>query len=311
MKSFLAVALAVLVSGVALAATPPDWAFPVLDPSVGLVSPPPDDGAPQHAPGSSVTYTRPQLSNLFIAKDWFPDAHPSMPAVVVGKPDRSVWACAACHMPNGMGHPESASLAGLPAGYITRQVHDMQTGARKALFPMPRVASQVSEADLSEADRYFSSLKRVPWEKVIVTSTVPVTFIRPGGMRMPRPGDETEPLGDRIIELPQAITPDGAQDTRYGFVAYVQPSMLERGKKIVTTGAGVTMQCATCHGADLHGAGPIPFIAGRSPEYVFRQLYDFQTRARAGANAGPMQGVTAGLTIDDMTAVAAYLASRT
>ena len=34
--------------------------------------------------------------------------------------------------------------------------------------------------------------------------------------------------------------------------------------------------CAVCHGADLKGLGPVPGIAGRSPSYLVRQMYDMQ-----------------------------------
>ena len=40
--------------------------------------------------------------------------------------------------------------------------------------------------------------------------------------------------------------------------------------------------CATCHGQGLKGLGNVPPLAGRSPTYTVRQLYDFQSGARAG-----------------------------
>ena len=38
-----------------------------------------------------------------------------------------------------------------------------------------------------------------------------------------------------------------------------------------------------CHGLDLRGLGPIPRLAGRSPSYIARQLYDIQHGNRAGS----------------------------
>jgi cytochrome c553 len=74
-------------------------------------------------------------------------------------------------------------------------------------------------------------------------------------------------------------------------------------------GPGKTFQCATCHGADLRGLGPLPSIAGRSPSYMFRQLYDFGSGARTGEWSPLMVQVVNKLDQDDMLAIVAYLAS--
>jgi cytochrome c553 len=50
----------------------------------------------------------------------------------------------------------------------------------------------------------------------------------------------------------------------------------------MTGGNGRTVPCGMCHGPDWRGLGPIPGIAGRSPSYLARQLYDFQRGAAAG-----------------------------
>ena len=53
-----------------------------------------------------------------------------------------------------------------------------------------------------------------------------------------------------------------------------------------TGGNGRTIRCSICHGPDLKGLGGIPPIAGRSPSYLMRQLYDIKSaRARAGHRA--------------------------
>ena len=76
-----------------------------------------------------------------------------------------------------------------------------------------------------------------------------------------------------------------------------------------TGGAGKTVQCGTCHGADLRGLGPVPGIAGRSPSYVVRQLYDMQQGARRGVWSELMKRVVANVSEDEMLAIAAYTAS--
>jgi len=50
-------------------------------------------------------------------------------------------------------------------------------------------------------------------------------------------------------------------------------------------------------------------IAGRSPSYLVRQLYDFKTGARDGSLAPLMKPVASGLSTQQMTDIAAYIAS--
>ncbi len=54
----------------------------------------------------------------------------------------------------------------------------------------------------------------------------------------------------------------------------------------------------------------MPALAGRSPSYVFRQLYDIQSGARAGVGAQLMKAVVEKLSVEDMIAIAAFTASR-
>jgi cytochrome c553 len=57
------------------------------------------------------------------------------------------------------------------------------------------------------------------------------------------------------------------------------------------------------------GLADVPGIAGRSPSYLVRQLYDMQQGARRGPSAPLMQPVVANLNGDDFVAIAAYVAS--
>jgi len=54
----------------------------------------------------------------------------------------------------------------------------------------------------------------------------------------------------------------------------------------------------------------VPSIAGRSPSYLARQLWDIQQGTRNGAQAQLMKLVVANLTEEDLVAIAAYVASR-
>jgi cytochrome c553 len=129
-------------------------------------------------------------------------------------------------------------------------------------------------------------------------------------MRLPAKDGGTEPLGDRIIEVPQNEEDVVYRDPRSGFVAYVPKGSIAKGEALVMTGGGKTMPCATCHGRNLQGSGEVPGIAGRHPNYIVRQLWDIQNGERGGDSAMLMQPVVEKLTNDDMLALAAYIASR-
>ena len=65
--------------------------------------------------------------------------------------------------------------------------------------------------------------------------------------------------------------------------------------------------CAACHGEKLTGTDVVPGIAGRSPSYIFRQLYEYQHGFRAGPESKPMVEVVNGLKEADLLALAANL----
>src|SRR6185503_8895165 len=105
-----------------------------------------------------------------------------------------------------------------------------------------------------------------------------------------------------------------------GFIAYVPVGSINKGKDLVTTGGarivgkefirGKTTPCITCHGPDLMGVADIPPIAGRSPSYMVRQLWDMQQGTRNSEGAQLMRLVLANLTQEDMVAIVAYVSSR-
>ncbi|WP_168787445.1 c-type cytochrome [Paraburkholderia aromaticivorans] len=311
----LALALAAIFCTPAMASTgdkPPAWAYPVNPPDF---KPRAEDGVLRHVPDSRAAYSVTQLSDRFIAPVWHPEDHPSMPPIVARGRKPQVYACGMCHRESGSGGPESASLAGLPADYIVQQLADFRSGARKSAVPkrnvdlMVALSRPITEAEVNEAAAYFSALKPRPNIKVIETATVPKTHVAGMFLVASRNG-ETEPIGHRIIEVPVHPEQFENRDPRAQFIAYVPPGSIEKGERLVRTGAaGKTQQCASCHGQNLKGVGNIPSIAGRSPSYIVRQLYDIQSHARTGPAVQPMNGPVADLTADDMASIAAYLAS--
>jgi cytochrome c553 len=139
---------------------------------------------------------------------------------------------------------------------------------------------------------------------------VPKTYVNPGNMRLALPNGGTEPIGSRIVELPENEAAAVARDPRSGFIAYVPKGSVAKGQMLVTTGGGETTACVICHGPTLKGVGTAPAIAGRHTGYVVRQLYFFQNGSRSGPAEALMHNVVQRLNDDDMVAIAAYLASR-
>lgn len=296
--------------------TPLPWAYVVAPPGAGggqPVGPPPE--APLSLDGSERTYTLAEVQRAFDIADWRPDLHPEMPPVVAQGRRPEVMACGFCHYPNGQGRPENASLAGLPADYIIQQMRDYQAGLRVSSEPLmgpPRnmvvVAKAANEEEIRAAAEYFASMPYRPWIRVVESSVVPRTVIS-GGVHVPAPGDDMEPIGQRIVEMPEDPARAALRDPASGFVAHVPPGSLERGRAVVAGETGSTIACAFCHGSDLKGIGAVPGIVGRSPSYVARQLYDFQSGARRGVGSDLMAGVVARLSVDEILAIAAYAAS--
>ena len=120
----------------------------------------------------------------------------------------------------------------------------------------------------------------------------------------------TEPIGERVIELPEDLEQTELRNSTSGFVAYVPTGSLARGESLVKTGGnGKTIPCTACHGPNLKGTGNVPSIAGRSPSQMTRQIIDFQNGTRNGAGAALMKAPVAHLTNADIVAITGYLAS--
>jgi len=274
------------------------------------------DSMPKHVPNSLITFTVGQTKDFFNVPDWHPDHHPPMPEIVSHGRKPDVFACGYCHLPNGQGRPENANLAGLSAGYIAAQVRDFRTGARKCSEPAFKPAENMithealaTDQEIQIAAQYFERLVPKPWIRVVETDTVPRTHVS-GWMLVADSPAVTEPIGHRIIETPEDLERTELRDDASGFVAYVPPGSLQRGKLLVTTGGGgVTVPCAKCHGPGLRGSGNVPRIAGRSPSYLVRQLYDIKSGTRSGVLSRQMRPQVAKLSLDDMLAIAAYAAS--
>jgi cytochrome c553 len=284
--------------------------------------------------GSGAQYSLVQIRDLHNVIDWFPTDHPRMTTIIEHGPQSMGdigRGCGSCHLPNGRGRPENAPPGGLPVAYLLRQIEDFRHGLRYTADPrkpntntMIDLAKAMTDAEMKAAADYFSSIAPAsePWIKVVESNMSPkVRYV--GNLALPAKEKGEEPIAGRIIEMPQDEEQgDVLRNPHSGFIAYVPPGSIRKGEDLVTTGGmkivggkivqGKTTACGTCHGLNLTGVvgADVPPIAGRSPSYIARQLWDIQQGTRNGAQAQLMKLVVANLTPDDLVAIAAYIASR-
>lgn len=309
MKKILCMMLLILAASIALhsqqrGAKDLSWAFPVKNGDL-----PPEEPGSKTIPGTTKSYPQAQIDDLSSPPDWFPDEHPPAPQIVQhGHGD--ALACGACHLMSGVGHPESADMAGLTAEYVRRQMMDFKSGVRKEPNRMNTIAGALSDEEIRQAAEWFSKLKPYAWTKVVEAAMVPKTFVGQGRMRFVQPGGGMEPIGNRIITLPQDQARATKRDPHSGFTAYVPPGSIKKGESFVKTGgAGKSVACAICHGDSLQGLGNVPRIAGLHPIYIARQLYQFKDGTRSGGDAPLMKKPVSQMSDDDILAIAAYVGS--
>ena len=323
-------AFAAIVSVTTAASDPPaPWAYgfdtpppPPAPPGAGggrggRGAPPPPDPTQYTVPGSDVKMTRAQIGNGFNVGDWFPNDHAKLPYVVQYGKAPDVRACGLCHLISGKGRPENASVSGLPVAYFLQQLQDFRNDLRKTSDPrkantgiMATIAKGLSEDEMKAAAEYFSKIPwNTQWIKVVESPTVPKTRSA-GGMWMSLEKNEMEPIGNRIMEMPANNELVELRDYRQdgSFVAYVPPGSIKKGEALANGGTKFT-KCSVCHGPDLMGVGPVPGIAGRSPSYLARQMFDMQQGNRKGPWVVLMQPVVDKMTGDDVLNVIAYVSS--
>ena len=294
--------------------TAPAWAFPTQLPPPADPFPTADSTRRHRIPGGDRGFTQKEALDRFAPVDWQPDTHPAAPPSVAQGRKPAAFACAFCHLYSGAGRPENATLAGLPADYIVQQVRAFRDSTRLTANPASRtnsmhgVARAVTDADVAEAAAYFSRLVLARRNRIVETAQVPKN--RVAGLLYVREGVGVEAIAGRLIEMPDDFERHELHDPTVRYTTYVPPGSLALGRRLARAGAaGVTTACITCHGPALTGMASVPPIAGRSPQYLLRQLISLRTGARADSGSAPMQAVVRAMSLREMTAVAAYAGS--
>src|SRR4029453_11189292 len=115
---------------------------------------------------------------------------------------------------------------------------------------MNAIARDMTDEEIKQASEWFAKLKPMAWTKVTETAMVPKTFVGQGRMRFVQPGGEKEPIGKRIITVPedQLRARRGDPHAGAGFIAYVPPGSIARGKALVGGSGSKTIACSICHG---------------------------------------------------------------
>jgi len=296
----------------------PDWAYPTNPaPPSGQAAPVAPQG-PFHIETSKLSFTRPELTNLFAAPDWRPEDHPALPEIVSHGRKPEVRACAYCHLPTGNGRPENARLAGLPVEYFVAQMKAFRDGTRTSFvvgraptINMTNTAKAIQDEEILAAARYFAALPPRSFVRVVESSLIPKSKIAGWLFKFDRQGGQ-DPLGQRIIEGPEDFDQFELRDPATPYIAYVPEGSIALGKRLAETwGEQKELECSSCHGPGYRGKDAVPSLAGRSPTSVVRQLYDMKSGARHGGKSSEMDKVVKYMKNSDMLALAAYLGSLT
>lgn len=310
-------AIAALSIAAAPFSPPPElgWAYPAAPPHTAELKTPP---GLYPTPDGKRKLSADQVEQLDPAdEDWFPDSHPTPPSVILHGA-KNAAPCADCHMVNGQGAVGIPDIAGLRAAYLSEQLEAFRSGARRsaqtgrlATEAMIGVAKAWGEPDLKAAVAYYAALPRRTPVKIVVTDAAPPMRTERFGWTYTDPtGGKDRALDGAVAETPQSVGRVFMRDLSNRQIVYVSRSTLTLGETLVHTGGNGGQPCTLCHGADLRGTAIAPPLAGRDPSYLARQLWDIRSGARSGASVAAMQGPARGLAPRDITAVAAYLASR-
>ena len=298
----------------------PAWAYAITPPPPpGTPRPPapPEDTSVHHVPGTTRAFTVAQIADLRGPADWFPEDHPAMPAIVAYGRQPSVRSCSYCHYPNGKGRPSNGGVAGLPVSYFLQTLNDFKNDRRKPGDPrkvnvnqMIAFAKNMTPEEMQSAAEYFASTPWTQWVRVVEAKTVPKTDAE-GSIFFKAHEGGMEPIGMRVIETPEDDEQtEPLRNPRSGFVAYVPPGSIKKGKSLVDNGAGGrSVACTICHGDGLKGLGNVPRIAGLHPIYIVRQLHLFKEGDRKGPDAALMNRPAAKLTDAEILNIAAYVSS--
>jgi hypothetical protein len=89
---------------------------------------------------------------------------------------------------------------------------------------MLKVAAHADAGQVAEAAAYFAALKYKQWVKVVEADMVPRPEIHGVSAYAAADDGSREPIGERIVEVPEDSARTDLRDDTSGFVAYVPPA---------------------------------------------------------------------------------------
>ena len=173
---------------------------------------------------------------------------------------------------------------------------------------MARIATWLTDEEKQQVAEYYSSIPFRSMVRVVESETAPQ--VRASLNRLLMADEEAPwlPLNGQIIEVAEdAEATEITRDPRGTFVAYVPTGSVAKGEELVTTGAGKTTPCGTCHNSEQPAFADFPDINGRTASYLMRQLWDMKQGTRVNPLMAP---VVVNLNSEDMLNIVAYLASQ-
>lgn len=179
--------------------------------------------------------------------------------IVMSGNNKGATACLSCHGADGAGMAAAnfPRLAGLNAGYMTKQLHDFASGTRINPIMQP-IAKALSTKEAENVAAYYAAQK------------VPVAGTK------------------------------------------VDAGVLDEGKRLVEQGdwGEIVPACTMCHGPGANGVGKsFPALAGQHASYIETQLNAWKKGTRKNDPNQLMKVIAERLSMDQIKAVAAYLAS--
>ena len=107
--------------------------------------------------------------------------------------------------------------------------------------------------------------------------------------------EEIRNLGAYFASLPKFGPPDPVS---------VDPALRARGQEVASK-----HNCANCHMDDFHGKNAAANVADQREDYLAKALADYRSAARPSTGVAAMTEAAAGLSDDDIKALAHFLAS--
>jgi cytochrome c553 len=172
---------------------------------------------------------------------------------------------------------------------------------------MTRIASLMTKEEKRQAAEYYEAIPFRSMVRVVETEMVPQVETLSTQLVIPIEDAPWVPLGNQIVEVPEnPNATEALRDPHTTFISYVPIGSVAKGKILVETGGGKTIQCNICHGPGLQGLADVPGIAGRTASYNMRQMWD----VKRGTRLSPlMTPVVANLSSEDMLNILAYVAT--